>query len=118
MTASRTTKERGRARLRSRIRRLLAKWEPVLGVRVNGWSIVDHEDLGPYLASVDVDAATIRFCDQLAGRSLDFVEFTVVHELAHLLLRGTRGHPKRFRDTMDLYLPSWRRYDIRHGRTR
>lgn len=115
---TRETKGRGRARLRARIRRLLERWEPVVGVSVRGWSIVDHEEIEPYLASVDVDRATIRFCDQLADEPLDFVEFAVVHELVHLVLRGTRGHPRRFREAMDLYLPGWRRYDIRQGRDR
>ena len=99
-----------RALLRERIRQLIEKWEPILGVRVKRWQVKEHEALKEYWASVDVDRATIKFCAQLAGRSLDFVEFVVVHELVHLLTRGTRGHGQLFYNLMDLYLPSWRRH--------
>ena len=101
---------RSRALLRERIRLLIEKWEPILGVRVRGWRIKEHEALKEYWASVDVDRATIAFCARLADRSSDFLEFVVVHELVHLLTRGTRGHGQRFHNLMDLYLPNWRRH--------
>lgn len=96
--------------LRDRIRLLIEKWEPILGVHVRRWQIKEHEDLKDYWASVDTDRRTIAFCARLAGRSSDFLEFVVVHELMHLLTRGTRGHGQRFHNLMDLYLPNWRRY--------
>ena len=103
-------RSQSRALLRERIRLLIEKWEPILGVRVRGWRIKEHEALKEYWASVDVKRATIAFCAQLAYRSFDFVEFVVVHELVHLLTRGTRGHGQRFYNLMDLYLPNWRRH--------
>lgn len=61
---------------------------------------------------MDVDRATISFCARLADSSFEFVEFVVVHELIHLLTRGTRGHGQRFYSLMDLYLPSWRKHTM------
>lgn len=101
---------RAREVLHDRIRLLIEKWEPILGVRIGEWQIKEHEAFKDYWASVDVDRATIVFCSRLAGRSSKFLEFVVVHEMVHLLTRGTRGHGKRFYNLMDLYLPGWRRY--------
>lgn len=108
--ASAKPRSRSRALLHERLRLLIEKWEPIVGVRVRGWRIKEHEALKDYWASVDVDHATIAFCARLAGRSSDFLEFVVVHELVHLLTRGTRGHGQRFYNLMDVYLPSWRRH--------
>lgn len=100
-------------RLHDRLGALIEKWENIIGVHVNGWRIKEHKELKNYWASVDVNRATITFCKQLARRPSAFLEFVVVHELVHLLTRGTRGHGPRFDALMDLYLPSWRRYDFK-----
>jgi predicted metal-dependent hydrolase len=91
------------ARLRARIKHLVDKWEPILGVHVVEWRL---QDLKRYWASVNEDQAKISFSTKLADVPQAFLEVTVVHELVHLL---TDGHDKKFYALMDRHVPGWRK---------
>jgi predicted metal-dependent hydrolase len=108
-------------RLRDQIADLIARWEPIVGVRVEKWLIKRLDAARPgaptgYWASVDPRRGQITFSTRLADEPPDFLEFVVVHELVHLA-RGPRrrGHGQVFDTLMDFYLPTWRRYKPRRN---
>lgn len=98
------------AKLRKRIKRLLAKWEPRLGIHVQKWQIKDAKK---YWATMDETRNEIWFGADLAGMPPKFVEIIVVHELIHYL---TQGHDHDFFRLMNRHLPGWRRIYERLGR--
>ncbi len=100
---------RGHEQFRSRIQRLIAKWERRLGVHVRDWNV---RDMKMYWASVNEDDGKITFNTKLAEMSPAFVEITVVHELVHLL---TNGHDARFYELMDHHVPGWRRLHAKYS---
>ena len=97
-------------RLRHRITKLLAKWQPRVGVRVQSWQIKPAKG---YWATMDVDKGEIWFAEDLADMPRSFVEVIVVHELAHY---RTKGHDPAFFELMDSLLPSWREVHAQHDR--
>ena len=96
-------------RLSARIKRLIAKWEPILGVHVKE---AHHQPLKTYWASANERAHKITFNSKLVDMSPAFLEVTVVHEMVHFL---TDGHDKRFYELMDRHVPSWRRLHARYA---
>lgn len=95
-------------KLCTRIRRLLVKWEPRLGVHVKTWQIKNAKT---YWATMN--KSEIWFSADLADMPSDFVEVIVVHELVHYL---TDGHDLDFFELMNRHLPNWRRIYARYGR--
>jgi predicted metal-dependent hydrolase len=94
--------------LRIRVRRLLVKWEPRLGVHVQTWSIKDAKS---YWASTEDHE--IWFAADLSSMPRDFIEVIVVHELVHQL---TKGHDPSFFELMDRHLPGWRQVHARYDK--
>ena len=91
-----------RARLGADIARLVARWEPVIGVRVAGWT---QRHMTSRWGSCNIRRRTICFNTELANRPLSCLEYVVVHEMVHLL---SRRHDDRFRAHMDRFMPDWR----------
>lgn len=102
-----------RDRLKRRIQKLLDKWQPVLGVRVDDVRIRKMQAFG----SLNLPERRLWVSQALATMSPADLEYVVVHELVHLRIREEKGsgHDARFYALMDRYLPSWRR---RHARLR
>lgn len=105
-----------RRRLRGRIQRLLDKWQPILGVSIDGW---DLRKMKLYWGSsnkcksmVNAPHCTkhIIFNTELAKLPPRYVEYLVVHELVHHL---TDGHDARFYELMDRHVPGWRALQAR-----
>jgi predicted metal-dependent hydrolase len=96
-------------RLSDRIRRLVAKWEPILGVHVKE---AHHQPLKMYWASANERAKKITFNSKLVDMPSAFVEATVVHEMVHFL---TDGHDQKFYDLMDRHVPNWRRLHAKYA---
>ena len=111
-----------REKFRRRVQRLIDKWEPILGVRLNEFRIKKMRAF----TTLNVREGRLWVSQSLAGASQADLEYVVVHELVHLLV-GDRaraagvdptigsGHDERFYALMDRHLPSWRR---RHARLR
>lgn len=91
-----------RAALRTAITELLARWQPVLGVRVEQWGI---KKMKTKWGSCNVTARRIWLNLELAKKPVQCLEYIVVHELVHLL---ERNHTERFTALMDEFLPNWR----------
>lgn len=99
-----------RARLRELVPPLLAKWEPVLGVRAAEWRI---RRMKTQWGACTVDARRIWLNLDLAKKPVQCIEYIVVHELVHLV---ERHHDERFIALMDRCLPAWRqlREELNH----
>jgi predicted metal-dependent hydrolase len=92
-----------RAILRDRMRSLAAAWSRVLGVAAPDLRVRNMKSrwgsCNPHRKRVWINLELVR-------RAPEFLEYVLVHELAHLL---ERGHTDRFRAILDKHLPDWRR---------
>jgi predicted metal-dependent hydrolase len=91
-----------REHLRALAAPLIAKWEQKLGVRVGAWGV---KRMKTKWGSCNSSARRIWLNLELAKKSPDCIEYLVVHELAHLLVRT---HDERFTALMDRHLPRWK----------
>ena len=91
-----------RAQLKKAVPSLIAKWEPLLGVKVGRFFV---QKMKTKWGSCNPGAESIRLNTELAKKPPECLEYIVVHEMVHLLVRH---HDDRFFILMDRYLPSWR----------
>jgi len=92
-----------RQRLLERVQRLVDKWQPILGVRINE---IHVRRMNSYWASINQGHSRMWVCQDLANVSNALLEFVVVHELVHM---RTDGHDPDFYALMDQHLPGWRK---------
>jgi predicted metal-dependent hydrolase len=105
-----------RARLIARARKLLDKWEPILGVNVGE---VHVRKMKSYWASINEHDKRMWVSPELANQPPKFMEYVVVHELAHIVTDSKckqsgggptcGGHDAKFYEIMDRNLPGWRK---------
>ena len=81
---------------------LIAKWEPHMGVRVDRFFV---RRMKTRWGSCNPRAHSIRLNTELAKKPLELLEYIVVHEMAHLIVRH---HNARFGNLMDKCLPNWK----------
>jgi len=93
-----------RAQLRSAVDPLFAKWEPVMGVKVER---VFVQRMKTKWGSCSRHAASIRLNTDLAKKPPECLEYMVVHEMIHIL---EPTHNGRFMKLMDWMMPNWRFY--------
>jgi predicted metal-dependent hydrolase len=91
-----------RSELKKRVRPLINKWEPVMGVEVKAFQL---KHMKTRWGTCNVVDHRIWFNVELAKKSFPCIEYIVVHEMCHLL---ERGHGPKFKACMDKYLPHWR----------
>jgi predicted metal-dependent hydrolase len=91
-----------RQQLREAVPALLAKWEPLLGVKANR---VFVQRMKTKWGSCTPGAGYIRLNTDLAKKPPECIEYILVHEMVHLL---EPSHNDRFAALMTLYLPNWR----------
>lgn len=91
-----------RQHLKEMIPSLLEKWQPILRVHVADWRI---KRMKTKWGSCNPDARRIWINLELAKKPIKCLEYTVVHEMAHLL---ERRHNDRFISLLDRHLPLWR----------
>ncbi|MFW6343030.1 MAG: M48 family metallopeptidase, partial [Halothiobacillaceae bacterium] len=91
-----------RRRLKAQIPHLLARWEPVMEVRVADWRI---KRMKTRWGSCNIQARRIWLNLELAKKDPACLEYILVHEMVHLL---ERHHSDRFRALMDRFMPAWR----------
>jgi predicted metal-dependent hydrolase len=91
-----------RERLRELVPPLVAKWEGRLGVRVAAWGI---KAMKTKWGTCNPRARRIWLNLELVKKPSECLEYIVVHELAHLLVRH---HDDQFHALMGQYLPRWR----------
>jgi predicted metal-dependent hydrolase len=81
---------------------LIAKWEPVLGVKVDQ---VVVRRMKTRWGSCTPRKRSIRLNTELGKKPPECLEYVVVHELVHLL---EPSHNARFVSLMDKFMPHWR----------
>ena len=91
-----------RKKLKELIPPLIAKWEPIMEVKVNEFGV---KSMKTRWGSCNPAAKRIWLNLELAKKSPSCIEYVVVHEMVHLL---ERSHNERFIAYMDKFLPNWR----------
>ncbi|MFP2898595.1 M48 family metallopeptidase [Corallococcus sp. 4LFB] len=91
-----------REQLRELVPPLIEKWQVALGVEAAGWGI---KKMKTRWGSCNAAARRIWLNLELAKKPPQCLEYLVVHELLHLLVRN---HDDRFHALMDRHLPRWR----------
>lgn len=81
---------------------LIVRWERVIGVKSEGFSI---RDMKTRWGTCNIRTKKICLNLQLAKKPPKCLEYVVVHELVHLL---EGSHNRVFKNYMDHFLPNWR----------
>lgn len=89
---------------------LIAKWEKLMGLHVNSFTV---RKMKTKWGSCTPSLQTIRFNLELAKKPAECLEYVVVHEMVHLL---EPSHNKRFVAFMDSFMPKWRFYQAELNR--
>jgi len=93
-----------RARLKQAVAPLIAKWEPLIGVKVKQFFV---QRMKTKWGSCNPGAHSIRLNTDLAKKPQECLEYIVVHEMVHLL---ESTHNARFVALMDQFMPKWQFY--------
>ena len=88
--------------LHALVPKLIAKWEPILGVKVSGYFL---QRMKTKWGSCNHHAGNIRLNTELVKKPKDLVEYVVLHEMTHLL---EPTHSERFVALLDQHWPHWR----------
>jgi len=81
---------------------LLVEWQKRLHVKLNAYGI---RKMKTKWGSCNTDAARTLFNLELAKKPYECLEYIVVHELVHLLVRT---HNDEFKALMDVHVPDWK----------
>lgn len=90
-----------REQLKKAVPPLIARWEPLLGVKVERFFV---QRMKTKWGSCNYKARNIRLNTELAKKPIECLEYTIVHEMTHLL---EPTHNSRFIALMDQFMPKW-----------
>lgn len=93
-----------REQLKKAVPPLIARWEPLLGVKVERFFV---QRMKTKWGSCNYKARNIRLNTELAKKPQECLEYVVIHEMAHLL---EPTHNSRFIMLMDRFMPKWQFY--------
>ncbi|RRR67075.1 MAG: M48 family peptidase [Candidatus Viridilinea halotolerans] len=93
-----------REQLRAAVTSLIAKWEPMMGVKVQRIFV---QRMKTRWGSCTPSTGSIRLNTELAKKPRECLEYVVVHELTHLI---EPSHNRRFISLMDQFMPHWQAY--------
>jgi predicted metal-dependent hydrolase len=91
-----------RAQIKNVVPSLIAKWEPLMGVKLERFFV---QKMKTKWGSCNTGSKSIRLNTELAKKPPECLEYIMVHEMVHLLVRR---HDDRFTSLMDRFLPNWR----------
>jgi len=80
---------------------LIAKWEPVMGVKVGR---VLTRRMRSRWGTCNTRSHSIRLNTELVARPVECLEYVIVHEMTHLL---EPTHNRRFKALMSRFMPDW-----------
>ena len=100
--ASKPEIEQWRALVKAFVPPLVAKWEPIMGVKAGELA---YRNMKSRWGSCQPSTGRICINIRLALFPPECLEYVVVHELCHLL---EPGHGPRFKALMDAFIPNWR----------
>jgi predicted metal-dependent hydrolase len=90
-----------RAQIREALPPIIVKWERALGVSV---SRVFIQHMKTKWGSANPERRTIRINSELAKKSPEYLDYIVLHEMAHFI---SSRHDARFRAVLDRHMPNW-----------
>lgn len=90
-----------REQVKTETAKLIAKWEPEIGVEINDYYV---RRMKTRWGSCNSLAGTIWLNTDLAKKPLECLEYIVVHEMVHIL---ERTHNERFQAHMRRFMPDW-----------
>lgn len=93
-----------RSKLKEIVATIIKQYEKRMDVQVNEFGI---KKMKTKWGSCSIEAKRIWLNLELAKKPLEYIEYVVVHEMAHLL---ERRHNDKFKAHLDNYLPHWRQY--------
>ncbi|ARU41201.1 metal-dependent hydrolase [Armatimonadetes bacterium Uphvl-Ar1] len=93
-----------RQQLKSAVPKLIAKWEPKIGVEVANFYV---QRMKTKWGSCSHEKGNIRLNTELAKKPVECLEYIVVHEMVHLI---ERSHNERFINLMNENMPKWKFY--------
>ena len=93
-----------RDQLKTAIPPLIAKWEPLMGVKVKRLFV---QRMKTRWGSCSPATGGIRLNTELAKKPPECLEYLVVHEMTHLL---EPTHNERFLALLEQFMPKWRFY--------
>lgn len=88
--------------LREEVAPIIEKWSNILGVKPDKLSF---QKMKTRWGSCSKENRSIRLNTELAKKPREFLEYVVLHELAHLV---EANHGSRFQSILDTHLPTWR----------
>lgn len=91
-----------RREIRQAARPLIAKWESQLGVAVDRFFV---QRMKTKWGSSNPHLRTIRLNLELAKKTVESLDYVILHEMAHFLVQD---HSLRFVGIMDKNMPNWR----------
>jgi len=91
-----------RTELKKAVRSLIAKWEPLMGVKVERFFV---QKMKTKWGSCNAGSKSIRLNTELTKKPPECLEYIIVHEMAHLIVHR---HDDRFTSLMDRYFPNWK----------
>ncbi|NLN43883.1 MAG: M48 family metallopeptidase [Methanosarcina sp.] len=93
-----------REQLKNALPPLIAKWEPLLGVKVERFFVLR---IKTKCGNCNYKARNIRLNTELVKKPQECLEYVIIHEMAHLL---EPTHNSRFIMLMDRFMPKWQFY--------
>ena len=93
-----------RNQLKKAVPPLIAKWEPLMGVKVERFFV---QRMKTKWGSCNHKASNIRLNTHLAKKPRECLEYILVHEMTHL---QEPTHNERFITMMDKFMPLWKQY--------
>ena len=91
-----------RALLKEKIEIYLPKWEKTTGLYCDSWQT---KYMTTRWGTCNANSRKIWLNLQLAKKPVECLEYVILHELAHLKIKG---HNKEFVALLDKYMPYWR----------
>ena len=98
----RVLREWYRRELKTLLPPLVEKWGSIIGVDVAEWRV---RRMKTKWGSCSIEAHRIWLNLELAKKPVQCLEYTIVHEMVHLL---ERYHTRRFTALVDDFMPRWR----------
>jgi len=93
-----------REQLKAAVPPLIAKWEPLMGVKVTRFFV---QRMKTCWGSCSPGTGGIRLNTELAKKPPECLEYLVMHEMTHLL---EPTHNDRFMNLLERFMPKWRFY--------
>jgi predicted metal-dependent hydrolase len=93
-----------RQQLRKAVPPLIAKWETIMGVKVERFFV---QRMKTKWGSCNHGARSIRLNTDLAKKPWECLEYIIAHEMVHIL---EPTHNQRFVSLMDCFMPKWQFY--------